>query len=60
MELDDMNREEIYHAIVIIGFRFDEIDGTTFWQVQNSWSRLERCHVWKNCKTFGCETALDF
>jgi hypothetical protein len=30
MKLDDMDREEIYHAIVIVGFEFDEIDGTTF------------------------------
>jgi hypothetical protein len=31
MELNDMDREEIYHAIVIVGFGFDKIDVTTFW-----------------------------
>jgi hypothetical protein len=36
MKLDDMDREKIYHAIVIVGFGFDKIDVTIFWQVQNS------------------------
>ena len=30
MKLDDMDKEQIYHAIIIVGFGFDEIDGTTF------------------------------
>ena len=60
MELDDMDREEIYHAIVIIGFGFDEIDGATLWQVHNSWGGLGRRHVWKNCKTLEYEAALGF
>ena len=59
-ELDDMDREEICHAIVIVRFGFDEIDGTTFWQVQNSWGCLERCCVRKDCKTLECGAALDF
>ena len=27
MKLDDMDKEEIYHTIVIVGFGFNEIDG---------------------------------
>ena len=36
-EVDGMDRKEIYQAIVIFGFEFDEIDGKAFWQVNNSW-----------------------
>jgi hypothetical protein len=54
----DMDKEEIYHSIVIVGFGFDKIDVTTFWQVKNSRGGLGRCHVWENCKTLERGAAL--
>jgi hypothetical protein len=31
MEVDGMDRKEIYQAIMIFGFGFDKIDSKAFW-----------------------------
>jgi hypothetical protein len=41
MKVDGMDRKEIYQAILIFGFGFDEIDGKALWQVNNSWKDVQ-------------------